>query len=371
MDPVPRLIQPRSPVYNLALGRYTRRVEEELYHALSVLWDVEESEKVVMKGLTVEEVAAQLRRNWDYFPQSVAVGLDASRFDQHVSVDALKWEHRIYRRIFNECPELAALLKCQLHGHGMAFLDSCRVDYETEGCRSSGDMNTALGNCIIMSSLVWLYCKDKGVNARLANNGDDCLVFMDRRQLAQFQGGLAQWFAEFGFTMTVEEPVYTFERCEFCQARPVWSGCEWVMCRIPQTAVSKDVMGLACSTVREYQQWSYGVGMGGLSLYGDFPLFGALYRRMVETGVPSGIRGSLLLADSGFTRMSMRPRRHAQRTTVDDECRLSFYRAFGITPDVQLEFEHYVSKLDFSVVVQDPGVGLEFAPPLTDHLGNA
>lgn len=61
-DPCPRLIQPRSPVFNVALGRYTRRVEEELYRALAVVWKAEEEELIVMKGLTVEEVGRQLRR---------------------------------------------------------------------------------------------------------------------------------------------------------------------------------------------------------------------------------------------------------------------------------------------------------------------
>lgn len=368
-DPVPRVIQPRSPVYNVALGRYTRRVEEELYHALAVVWDVGEEEKVVMKGLSVEEVASQLRLKWDYFAQPCAIGLDASRFDQHVSADALRWEHNVYRRIFDRDPELAALLKEQLKNRGISFLDGHRVDYVTDGCRMSGDMNTSLGNCLIMSSLVWLYCRDRGVEAKFANNGDDCLVFLDRRSVDRFLGGLADWFLTFGFNITQEEVVHVFERCEFCQSRPVWSGLEWVMVRCPQKALSKDVMGLACATTDEYRQWIHAVGKGGLSLFGDMPCYGALYRRMVEEGLASRVNKSLLLSDSGFMRMSTKPRCHDRVAAVEDSCRLSYYRAFGICPDVQLAFEELCSKLDFSTVVSDPGVRLAFAPPLTDHLG--
>lgn len=368
-DPVPRLIQPRSPVYNVALGRYTRRIEAELYHALSVVWDVDELEEVVMKGMTVEEVARQLRLKWDKYDRPCALGLDAERFDQHVSVEALSWEHAVYNRIFSFCPELARLLKTQLRNIGVAFLDGHRVDYKTNGCRCSGDMNTSLGNCLIMSALVRVYCGERGVPCSLANNGDDCLVFFDRRSLSLIRGGLAEWFLEFGFTMAVEEPVFTFERCEFCQTRPVWSGREWVMVRIPDVALSKDVMGLDCRDSESYRRWIYAVGTAGLSLYGDMPVFGSLYSTMVSRGLSSRVSSSLLFADSGFARMSLKPRKH-QYDGVTDACRLSFYRAFGICPDLQLDIEKHMSTLDFSGLVPDPGVFDSFSLPLADHLGN-
>lgn len=368
-DPTPRVIQPRSPVFNVALGRYTRRVEEELYHALATEWDVEDGEKVVMKGLSVEEVASQLRRKWDHFAQPCAIGLDASRFDQHVSVEALTWEHNVYKRIFDKDPELAALLRRQLRNVGVAFVDGHRIDYETDGCRMSGDMNTSLGNCLIMTALVRLYVRERKLVAKFANNGDDCLVFLDRRSVERFRSGLHDWFMTFGFNITEEPVALAFERCEFCQSRPVWSGYEWVMVRCPQKAISKDVMGLACSTELEYRQWIHAVGIGGLSLFGDMPCFGALYSRMRECGVASDVKRSLLMADSGFTRMSTKPRCHQRENTVMDSCRISFWLAFGICPDVQLEFEGLCGEMDFAGVVEDPGVGLAFCPPLDDHLG--
>jgi hypothetical protein len=164
--------------------------------------------------------------------------------------------------------------------------------------------------------------------------------------------------------------VFVFERCEFCQSRPVWSGHEWVMVRNPLVALSKDVMGLACSNTEEYQQWIHAVGTGGLSLFGDMPCFGALYARMRLCGKPSRVARSLLLSDSGFMRMSTKPRTHTRDNVVRDSCRISFYRAFGICPDVQLGFEALCRVMSFDQVTLDPGVGLSYAPPLADHLGN-
>ncbi|APG76495.1 hypothetical protein 2 [Hubei tombus-like virus 7] len=362
-DPCPRLIQPRSPVYNVALGRYTRRVEEELYNALGSLWDVEEGEKVVMKGMTVEGVASQLRRKWDSFIDPVAVGLDASRFDQHVGVDALKFEHAVYLDIFadDDNTELRRLLKYQLHNRGYAVLDSHMVNYEIDGTRASGDMNTGLGNCILMSSLVRQYVLERGVVAKLANNGDDCLVFMERRDLKRFSDGLQSWFLRFGFNMTVEQPSVEFEECEFCQMRPVYAD-GWIMVRNPRAALSKDTMALG-DTAKLYKQWIHSVGTAGLSLYGHLPLFRALYSRMRECGEPSRVGKSNQAWNSGFMQLSLRATSTAAELLarpITDECRVSFAKAFDISPSLQAVLEAELVRLDFDGVV-DANFGTELA----------
>jgi len=361
-DPCPRLIQPRSPVYNVALGRYTRRVEEELYHALADEWVVEEGEKVVMKGLTGEQMAFQLRQKWTAFKDPCAVGLDASRFDQHVGVGALEFEHSVYERIFKNDPdfgELRRLLALQRCNEGFAFLDGHRVDYKINGTRASGDMNTGLGNCIIMSSLVKHYVVTRGIVAKFANNGDDCLVFMERRDLQRFNDGLFEWFMEFGLNIKVEAPAFEFERCEFCQMRPVWSGEEWVMVRGPHNAISKDTLALGF-TFSEYRRWIHAVGTAGSSLYGDMPLFCALYRRMRECGLPSNVRLSNIARNTGLFMHAGSLRGRPCRSQVSEDCRISFAKAFDISPAQQLLLETEFLSLDFSQV-EDARLGTERA----------
>jgi hypothetical protein len=51
--------------------------------------------------------------------------------------------------------ELAELLKWQLQNKGFARTIDGLIKYSVEGCRMSGDMNTALGNCTIMCALVY------------------------------------------------------------------------------------------------------------------------------------------------------------------------------------------------------------------------
>lgn len=352
-DPAPRIIQPRSPVYNYALGRFTRRIEEEMYTALSKEWG-DDDIGVVMKGRTVEEVAACLRSKWLKFSHPVAIGLDASRFDQHVSRDALKWEHSIYLKIFNYDPELQALLRKQLSNKGFAFLDGHKLTYSTSGTRASGDMNTSLGNCIIMCTLVREYIRTLGIEAEFVNNGDDCLVFIEKRDLHKLHA-LPEYFLKHGFEMEVEDPVYEFEHCVFCQTQPVLVDADndrWVMVRQPTIAFAKDALCLAGNTELAYRQWAFQVGNGGYALYGDMPLFGAMYTRYRQLGVDSSVGNSLLVSDSGFMRMSRVPRCRKELVYgISDATRISFWKAFGYKPSEQIAMEGEFAALKYEGVV--------------------
>lgn len=337
-DPAPRVIQPRTPVYNIALGRFTRRVESELYHALAQEWDGDD-EGVVMKGRTVEQVAAVIRAKWDRVPDPIAIGIDASRFDQHVSVGALKWEHSIYKTLFGNDPELCALLTAQLGNKGRAFIDGKKVSYKSVGTRASGDMNTSLGNCVIMCTLVREYIRELGIKAEFVNNGDDCVLIISRKDKEKL-GNLNAWFLKYGFEMEVEKAVDVFEEIVFCQTQPVWSGTAWVMVRQPSVAFGKDAMALGESTTRGFQQWSEQVGVGGHALYGDIPIFGAYYDAYRRDGIASNLASKYLISDSGFMRMAKIPRVRGEGVCVPTVAtRVSFYRAFGYPPSMQIAME--------------------------------
>jgi hypothetical protein len=354
-DPAPRIIQPRTPVYNIALGRFTRCVEEKLYHALAEEWGVMEGEKVVMKGLTVEEVAHQLRLKWNRVRDPVALGLDASRFDQHVSRDALIWEHSIYKKLFGYNPELAALLKMQLNNRGYAFVDGHKIEYKVDGTRASGDMNTSLGNCLIMCELVLEYVRSVGINAQFANNGDDCVLIIERADLAKV-ANLDTWFLTYGFEMKLESTATTFEHIEFCQMQPVMtcaSTDSWVMVRQPVSAFGKDAMSLAVNTELGFRQWSYQVGVGGHALYGDMPIYCELYEAYRRNGIPSNVSSSYVVSDSGFIRLTKVPRiRGNTPVPVTDDVRLSFYSAFGYPPSVQIAMERELRAMDYAGLVR-------------------
>lgn len=336
-DPAPRVIQPRTARYNVEVGRYLKLFERSLCDGFKAVFGY----KVILKGLNAADVAGQLRGNWDHFVRPVAVGLDASRFDQHVSVEALKWEHSIYNGVFQSA-ELAQLLRWQLHNKGVAFAEGHKVTYEVDGKRMSGDINTGMGNCLLMSSMVLAYCESIGLNARLANNGDDCVLMIERGDLARLDG-LDQWMLDFGFTLTRESPVYEFERVQFCQAQPVWTSSGWRMCRDPRVCMSKDMVSLyGWGCEREVEFWLHSIGSCGAVLTAGVPVLSAWYNRIRALGVAPSEAWVENIGASGLTYMA---RGVTASEEISDEARVSFWRAFDITPDEQIALECVYSNL--------------------------
>lgn len=330
-DPAPRVIQPRTARYNVEVGRRLKLFESNLLGSFERAYGY----PVVLKGKNAGEVAEAIHDSWRRYKKPVAVGLDASRFDQHVSRRALEWEHAVYMEGFPGDKQLERLLGWQLVNEGRAYVGDSRVTYTVEGCRMSGDINTGMGNCLIMSSIVLAYFQRHGIDARLANNGDDCVVICSTFDLHKL-AGLDQWFLDFGFTLTREDPVHTFEQIEFCQAHPVWSGLGWRMTRNPWTAMDKDSVSLlSWATDLEYREWQHAISSCGLQLAGDMPIWNEFYRAIGRGGVAS-TRADDIVRDCGMGRMAagLEP-----GDSVGDDTRISFWRAFGILPDDQLAAE--------------------------------
>nr|WPR18365.1 MAG: RNA-dependent RNA polymerase [Chemarfal virus 66] len=336
---VPRVIQPRSPVYSLALGRFTRPIEHQLYGWLNSIW----GGVTVMKGLTPEQVGAEVYGKWSSFPNPVAVGLDASRFDQHVSRDALRWEHAVYL-MCNDSPDFEFLLSKQLKNQGVAYSEGKKLTYETDGCRMSGDMNTGMGNCLLMCSMMYSYCKRHGlrpgVDVHLLNNGDDCVLILDQKNFGKLKN-IGPWFLRLGFTMEEELPVTVLEEIEFCQSQPVCVDGQWLMVRSLK-ALSKD--SLCLLEEGQLGAWLGAVGRAGLALTGGVPIYQSVYSSYMRSGFEEkGVTRNRLLADSGFMRAAVGMRRRVG--VISDETRVSFWRAFGVTPCHQIAIEEYYESL--------------------------
>lgn len=346
-DKAPRCIQPRRPVYNVGVGRYLKPVEHKIYKAIQKVFEVDTP--VVLKGFNAQATADIIQRKFEAFEKPVALGLDASRFDQHVSKQMLEWEHSIYNAMFRS-PELKKLLKWQIKNVGFGRCDDGVIQYSVEGKRFSGDMNTALGNCLIMCAMIHAYGRDRGVKLDLANNGDDCVVFMEAGDLERFGAGLDDWFDEMGFVMTKEEPVYELHQIEFCQCKPVFGANGLIMCRNFDKAREKDTMCLFdISTPTAAAKWMGAVGECGLSLTSGVPVFQEMYKAYLRHGLKSDISKSVGW-ECGMTHMAKGL--HPKEGPVSDDARYSFFVAFGVTPDEQEALEEYYRSWSFRAVVE-------------------
>jgi len=360
-NPAPRIIQPRDPRYIVESGRYIKPIEKKIYKQIDTLF----RSKAIFKGLNAEQRGYYMFNHWNHFRNPVAVGLDAKRFDQHVSRPALEWEHTIYKTYYPRDKYFKQLMHWQLANRGTAHCNEGSVTYTTDGCRMSGDSNTALGNCLLMSSMVYSYAEWLNIEIRLANDGDDCVIIMEEENLHAFNQGIDAYFLELGFEMTVEPPVRVLEEIEFCQCHPVFDGQKYIMVRDPRVAISKDTVAIKpLDNPKVMARWAAAVGEGGMHLTGGIPVWQDFYSYYVRVA-----NGAKPLNDptmeTGTARMARGMYRKYQQPSTS--ARLSFYLAFGISPHDQIVLENFYASIepDFSnpglrhVVIPLPGMATD------------
>lgn len=354
-DIVNRVVSPAHPIHNLCVGRFTKRIEHGLYHNIDEMFNIYTNlprVNTIMKGLNASEMGVQFKKIWDSFDNPIAIGLDASRFDQHVSKEMLKWEHSIYARHFSgsEQQELRRLLALQLKSKCFMRFPDGDIKYTVDGTRCSGHMNTGLGNCLIMCSAVFSFMHSLHIKKyRLANNGDDCVLFLEKRdQNRVTQQAISDWFTAIGFTMEIEPTVDVLEKVVFCQMQPIFDGSDYIMMRDPRVTVSKDALNIKpFDGPKDYCSWIDAVGTGGCALTGGLPVAQNYYQalrysaqRMVKDNVTKHKkRAHNQMEENGLWMLSKGMNRATKSPT--DDARFSFWLAFNITPDVQCMIERY------------------------------
>lgn len=332
-DPAPRVIQPREPRFNVEVGKFLRPIEHKIYDAIDDLFQ----SPTIMSKYNSLQLANVLKTKFDSIPQCAVIGLDASRFDQHVSTQALQFEHGIYDAIFKS-HELRSLLSSQLVNIGFAKGTDGWFKYKKKGSRMSGDMNTSLGNKLLMCLMCKAYLDSLHIKYEFANNGDDCLVFIQEKNLNKLHG-LDKYFKEFGFNMKCETPVYEFEQVEFCQCKPIVSNGIWRMVRNVRTCLAKDCTSVNLGhNVDMFRRWLHDVSNCGLAFSADVPVLGSFYRMLGKFGV-AGNYESQKTEFSCYRAMSKGV--HLEHDRPDSEGRYSFWVSTGISPDSQEVIEKY------------------------------
>lgn len=342
-DPAPRLISPRDPRYNIELGKYLKFIEHRVYDAVGWMC----GGTTIAKGLNAYRRGKLIHNKWSKFTKPVAVGLDASRFDQHCSVEALQFEHSLYLQLFPEDSTLKYLLELQLSTTAIGYARDGKVRFTKAGGRCSGDVNTSLGNCFISSALLMQYCKDINIPAVFINDGDDSVLFMESEHLPRL-ANLEEWFLNFGFTMKVEEPVHEIEHVEFCQCKPVLN-CdgEYTMVRNIRKALEHDLISNKVKNSAESLAHCAAIREAGLSLNSGIPVMQSFYQSLPDS------KKKAIIPEYGFKKMveGMEPKVVA----ITPQSRVSFYKAFGVTPDSQAYLEqHFCRKIGKTITSKIP-----------------
>lgn len=362
----PRVINPRSPIFNLKLGQFLKKNEHCYFEAIAAVF---KQDHVVIKGMDSHASAEAIESMWDAVKDAIGIGGDASKFDMHVSREALMFEHLCYlrplvnsyeeaveaqetgdRRFSNgeeldeswsDIEQLAWLLAAQLDNSGKAYFRDGSLRFRMRGTRASGDLNTSLGNCILMCAMTYCWQRRCGVTVQLANNGDDCMYILERRDEQRWRSGLEEFYRAKGFRMVLEDTVDELEQVEFCQSRPVRTIEGLTMVRNPKTLVTKGSMCLLpVDNMRVLRKWMMAIGVAEGSLARGVPVLQSFAKAMRRNGERCTQR-LIKAAYSQSNRMY-----HSDMVVKDQiitaEARVSFYMAWGITPAEQRALEgHY------------------------------
>lgn len=349
----PRAIQPRSPRFNVMLGRYIKHLEHSVFENIDRIFDETGLHRTVAKGMNMVQRGNTISDMWDSFSDPVAIGLDASRFDQHVNSLLLEIEHDIYRRMSTGCTpgdglvSLNRLLAAQRLNNGKYQGVDGTIKYKVDGNRMSGDMNTSLGNVIIMCTLMYSYLESKGLlsKAKLLNDGDDCVLIMNRRDADKFRVGMEGWFRRVGITMCYDGIYEQKEQIEFCQAKPVFDDeLGYRLVPRPSKRLYSDLVSTKpLHSKKVYNKWVGAVAGCGAAASSGIPIFQEFYRWLARTSKPwipevgsyyHKYRSELV---NGMD-YKLRP--------ISWDTRISFYLAHNITPEEQILVEKYYQKLE-------------------------
>jgi hypothetical protein len=319
------------------VGVYIKSIEHDTFEAINWIFQSPSGTPTVMKGLNADQRGQVMYRKWKSFANPVALGLDGKRFDQHVHARMLMWEHSYYNAIFR-CSRLRKLLRWQVDNHGRYYGKDGKIKYRKQGSRMSGDMNTALGNVLIMCAMVYAYMTTKNIRYEYVNDGDDCVLIVEREHLSLLDD-VRPVFLKWGFYMDLESPASELELVQFCQANPIEiDPGVWRMVRDPRVCLTKDAVSLRAEHANEHDIAAYrnAVGTCGLALCHGVPVMESFYRSMrrgCESYKPPGSYDY----QTGMFRLSKGMK--YQDKVITDSARLSFWKAFDITPPVQRALE--------------------------------
>lgn len=241
VNPDPRPIQFRDARYCVEISRYLKPMEHNLYNL-----EGDESvglspTRLVGKGLNQVQRAKLLKHKLSLFLRPAILSLDCARFDLHVSLELLEIEHSVYLAA-NPDPAFAKLLSWQLRN---TCYSQNGIKYVTRGRRMSGDMNTALGNCIIMIIMVMAFMKRFGVHYDILDDGDDCLLIVEAENVTTIRESVHGAFLSYGHEVKIEKVAYSLPEVSWCQSSPIeYAAGKWKFVRNPWKVMSCDLVGV-------------------------------------------------------------------------------------------------------------------------------
>jgi hypothetical protein len=231
----------------------------------------------------------------------------------------------------------------------------------------SGDMNTALGNCLLMILMVSTFMAGRDYD--LLDDGDDCLLIIEAEDLPWVESNISEAFLSFGHEIKVENVASKMEEVQWCQSRPVmYKPGHYKFVRDVDKVVSASLIGgKYVDSDKSRRKLINTIGMGELILNLGVPVLQSYAMSLMRNADTPDIIVADEVDDGLYFRVHRELRRMnlKQLVRVDPQpitiqARLSFAAAFNMDISKQLSLEKFFDSWRF------PITGCEFLPPELD-----
>jgi hypothetical protein len=359
--PDPRPIQFRSDEW-LTSFFPMKHFEEAVYNSKGLFNTFDPTPEVV-KCLTPKQKFDLLEKKMERINNPVVISWDGKRWDAHLNSLALGVEHLVYETFVKYrqphfYKQFREMLKYQINNKCRGKTYDGAIKYSVLGNRMSGDWNTSLGNVICMCLFVMQAMEEMHIPKEafsIMDDGDDCLVVVDKQYSDKIVKDLPSLFIRFGQEIQLEDPVdkSSLYNLEFCQCRPVQLERGGTFVRDFRKA-----LGTYCNSYRWFREESStrtymsAVGLGDACLFYGVPVLWELANKFYQLANKT-VKSSDILK-LGIYRFKEIKYSHdcLIRPEISMQDRVEFSKAFGYTPLQQLDLEHHIREhLTFDTLV--------------------
>lgn len=305
------------------------------------------------KGLDNKALAELMVQKESQFEEAWAFGFDAERCDMHGVEQLLRFTHKFYDSVFDSA-ELRWLTSQMLVNKG----SSGDVHYTVRGSVMSGDMDTACGTNFRIFLLVVAIMHRLGLMYQVVINGDDSMIWVERRDSGLVRDNFVPMARQYGFTMTLDSEGPGCAHVDFCQSRVVYVGGAPRMIRDYQKATTSVLCNPKFIDVSFQRPLLAAIGMGEIAIHSGVPILQAFAQLLIRSA--RGARPAQTHLDQLIIsgRVSRDQLEIVRATPVLDETRLSFYEAWGVSPGEQVHLETKYNAALLATGPPVPGFGI-------------
>lgn len=321
-----RSIQYTNKRYCLSLSRFIQPIEDYIYE----YWCDYTNTPIFFKCLDPVRRGNLLVEKLGHFSDPVVLLFDQEKFDSRVNKYLLLLEGKVYS-YYNKSNLLKVLFRKQYIIKGWTKNGTTFV---VKATRASGQPNTAIGNCIIDFLLLLGYLTLSNViKWAMGIDGDDSFVIIESWDFARLIN--IQFFRDMGMVPKLEI-VREISQIEFCQARPVQVGINWVMVRNPYRMLARIGWTTHLIPNKKYHlKYVRSLGLCELAISTGIPISQALACKMVNV-----CKSGYVITDRHYVlvQQGLDPLK-SKAQEVLAATRISYEQAWGISVDNQIQYE--------------------------------